>query len=142
MFPVPNPIRYWTGMLCCGALAFTAPVHAEDGLDPVSEYGAALAAIDKANSSGVKLNSIAAILQQDRYNVNVRHILQSGDSADRFFVHKVNREAIARAELRIDATTAAAIRAGTPALLVDVYRRKSDGRLTLFVNLSDGDPAG
>lgn len=142
MFPFPHPIRYLTGTICCGALALAAPVHAKDDLEPVSEFGATLAAIDKANGSGVKLNSLAAILQQDRYNVNVRHILQRGDSADSFFAHKANRQAIAWAELRIDAATAAAIRAGAPALLVAVYRRKSDGRLALSVNLSDGDPAG
>ena len=142
MFPFPHPMHCLTGLLCCGALAFTSPGQAEDDLEPIGGYGATLAAIDKVNSSGVRLNSLAAMLQQDRYNVNVRHILQSGDSTDGFFMVKANRVTIAQAEIRIDPLTKIAIRNGTPALLVDVFRQRSDGRLILSVNLSDGDPAG
>ena len=141
--PRPQALRATGIMALVATLAAAGPVHAQyDDLEPVGGYGATLAAVDKVSSKGMLLGSLAAILQQDRYNVNVRRIRQSGDSDDGFFAGKANRQAIAQADILINPQTRAAIRNGTPALLVDVFRKKSDGRLVLYVNLSDGDPAG
>ncbi|HWW56697.1 MAG TPA: hypothetical protein VN047_07370 [Sphingopyxis sp.] len=107
----------------------------------VAEYGAMIGADDRVSSSGAKLSDPAAILQQDRYNVDVRGVLQPGDSADDYFADRAHRAAIAKAAIEFtDDQARGHVVNGTYPLLVAVKRAK-DGRLTLFVSTSDGEPA-
>jgi len=115
---------------------------ADEGLDYVVEYGATIADTDRVSSSGAALTDPAAILQQDRFNVDVRGVLQSGDSTDDYFADKAQRAEIAKAEIRFqDDRAQADIVDGTPSLFVTVMRRQDDGQLVIFLATSDGEPA-
>lgn len=124
-----------------------APAHAQgpdpdEGLDYVVEYGATIGEPDRVGSDGAALTDPAAILRQDRYNVDVRAILQPGDSADEYFSGQAQRAEIADADIRFqDDGVAAEIVDGTPSLFVTVMRRAGDGRLVIFLATSDGEPA-
>lgn len=122
-------------------LAAQAP-DADEGLDYVVEYGATIADTDRISSSGAALSDPAAILQQDRYNVDVRGVLQPGDSTDDYFADKAQRAEIAKADIRFqDDQARADIADGTPSLFVTVMRRQGDGQLVIFLATSDGEPA-
>lgn len=111
-------------------------------LEYVAEYGVMTGADDRVSSSGTKLSDPAAILQQDRYNVDVRGVLQPGDSADSYFGDKAHRAAIAKAAIEFtDEHARAHVVNGTYPLFVLVKRPKGGGRLTFFVSTSDGEPA-
>lgn len=110
-------------------------------LDYVTEYGAAIAPEDKVSSKDDHLTMIAAILQQDRFNVQVNGLRQQGDSADTYFADKKHRLGKADAILKIDKETTAAIIDRNPSLLATIYSRKSTGRLEISAGISDGSPA-
>lgn len=132
-------------LLAAAALSIPLAAQAQDEdeqLDYVVEYGATIADTDRVSSSGAALTDPAAILQQDRFNVDVRGVLQPGDSADEYFADKAHRAEIADADIRFQDDKAQADMAnGTPSLFVAVMRRPSDGRLVVFLATSDGEPA-
>jgi len=90
----------------------------------IGSYQARLAEIDHYNSSGQRLNSVAAIIRQDRYNYHVRKIWQgTEDTWDPFFKSKYNRDAL-ESMLRRGRASKYAIRKilyGTPLIKVDIY---------------------
>ncbi len=59
--------------------------------DAIETYSAELGKEDYFNSSGKRLGSVAAILQQDRANVHEAIVVHKGDSMDSFFEKKSNR---------------------------------------------------
>ncbi|HHD74212.1 MAG TPA: hypothetical protein ENL00_00085 [Nitratifractor sp.] len=62
----------------------------------IETYYAKLAKIDHLNSKDEKLYSVATILYQDRYNVNIRGIRQKGDESDLYFEKKNNRDKLSK----------------------------------------------
>ncbi|WP_428628736.1 hypothetical protein [Sphingopyxis sp.] len=113
-----------------------------DTLEYVSEYGVMIGPEDRVSSTGAKLSKPAAILQQDRFNVNVRGILQPGDSVDSYFTSNAHRAQIAKALIEFgDDQARAHLINGTYPLLILAQRRMGDERLILFISTSDGEPA-
>lgn len=132
-------------LLAAAALSMPLAAEAQDDdeqLDYVVEYGATIADTDRVSSSGAALTDPAAILRQDRFNVDVGGVLQPGDSADEYFADKAHRAEIADADIRFqDDKARADMAGGTPSLFVTVMRRPTDGRLVIFLATSDGEPA-
>jgi hypothetical protein len=130
------------------ALPFAAQAQApDDELDYVTEYTMISGAEDRVSSAGVKLSDPVAILQQDRYNVHVRGISQTGDSSDDYFGDKAHRAEIAKAKIEFGAPGGDDVQSrghvinGTFQLFVTVMRPKGGGQLMIFVATSDGEPA-
>lgn len=138
-----------SNMICALLIGASFSVAAEaqapessDGLDYVTEYGATIAETDRVSSGGTRLTKAADILQQDRYNVDVRGILQPGDSVDDHFGDTTHRAEIAKADIRFsDEKAKTDMAGGTPSLFVTVMRQTGDGRLVVFLATSDGEPA-
>ncbi|MGN8022159.1 hypothetical protein ACTJJ7_15755 [Phyllobacterium sp. 22229] len=100
-------------------LAFTGSALSQ----PLESYTARLSAKDHFNSSGVRLESAAAIIRQDRANYYVYGSHDSEDEPDGFFKSKDNR---ARLETMLNHGTFSdgarkAILNGTPLITVDIY---------------------
>lgn len=133
--------------LIASAALLAAQTQAQDAdpdenLDYVVEYGATIGEPDRVDSNGAALTDPAAILRQDRINVDVRGILQPGDSPDEYFADEAQRGEIASADIRFqDDRAAAEIADGAPSLFVTVMRQPDDGRLVIFLATSDGEPA-
>jgi hypothetical protein len=127
------------------ALLLNMQAQASDpfnSLEYVSEYGATIGPEDRVSSTGTKLSKPGAILQQDRFNVNVRGTIQPGDSRDDYFVSNARRAEMAKAEVVFLGPEAEAhFINGTYPLLVEALRRMGDGKLMLYVSMSDGEPA-
>lgn len=90
---------------------------------PIESYVARLSAADHFNSNGERLESIAAIIRQDRANLYVYGKGDPEDDEDSFFSDKGNR---ARLESLLNRGTVSrsakqAILNGTPMIRVDVY---------------------
>lgn len=116
--------------------------QAGDDLEYVAEFGAMIGPEDRVSSAGARLTDPAAMLQQDRYNVNIRAIIQPGDSPDPYFGDKAHRAEMAKAVVEFgDDGARANLVNGTFPLFVTAMRPKGGGRLTLFVSTSDGEPA-
>lgn len=114
----------------------------DDSIDYLSEYGATIGPEDRVSSTGAKLSQPAAMLQQDRFNVNVRRMVHSGDSPDAYFANKSHRAEIASAVIIFtDEGAKANLLYDSQPLLILAYRRKSDRKLVLVVSTSDGEPA-
>ena len=90
----------------------------------LATYYAKLAKVDHYNSSGVALNSVAAIIRQDRFNYHIRGIKQYGDTWDPIFSDKSNRATMERMLRRgnISAYARNKILYGTPLIKVVIYR--------------------
>lgn len=130
-------------LVLAGAAAVQAgsPADAGDRLY-VTEYDAVVGDVDKIGSTGIRLFDVAAILQQDRFNVHERQVRQMGDGADSYFVEKAHRAEFSSAIIAFDSeATRTAILGGNPSLAVVVHRR-GDGRLEIAVRPSGGEPAG
>lgn len=125
--------------------SLSVPALASDSsgnLEYLSEYGATIGPEDRASSTGNTLSQPGAILQQDRFNVNVRGIIQPGDSTDDYFADKASRSEIARAVIEFsDSDARSHLLNGTHPLLVVAHRRRNDDKLVLTVSTSDGAPA-
>ncbi|ALJ15027.1 hypothetical protein [Sphingopyxis macrogoltabida] len=140
-------MKFLSCTLFASAALMAAQAQAQDadpdeGLGYVAEYGATIGEPDRIDSDGAALTDPAAILAQDRFNVDVRGILQPGDSPDEYFADEAQREEIAGADIRFqDDRAAAELADGTPSLFVTVMRRPDDGRLVIFLATSDGEPA-
>lgn len=65
-------------------LAISAPVAAQ-AQQLIGSYNATLGLNDLYNSSGTRLGSLGAILQQDRANVHRFRIFDPGDQGDPYF---------------------------------------------------------
>lgn len=114
----------------------------DDSIDYLSEYGTTIGPEDRVSSTRAKLSQPAAILQQDRFNVNVRRMVHAGDSPDAYFAEKAHRAEIASAVIIFsDEGAKAHLLNGSEPLLILAYRRKTDRKLVLVVSTSDGDPA-
>jgi len=114
----------------------------DDSIDYLSEYGATIGPEDRVSSTGAKLSQPAAMLQQDRFNVNVRRMVHANDSPDAYFAEKAHRAEIASAVIIFsDEEAKANLLNGSEPLLILAYRRKTDRKLVLVVSTSDGEPA-
>ncbi|MCZ8271567.1 MAG: hypothetical protein O9306_13625 [Beijerinckiaceae bacterium] len=90
----------------------------------ICEYSARLSSQDHFNSNGERLDSVAAIIRQDRYYFHVQGAGDAEDEDDCFFGSKSNRELLERmvSRGRIDAAARRAIVNGTPMIRVRIYR--------------------
>lgn len=114
----------------------------DDSIDYLSEYGATIGPEDRVSSTGAKLSQPAAMLQQDRFNVNVRRMVHANDSPDTYFAEKAHRAEIASAVIIFsDEGAKGHLLDGSAPLLILAYRRKTDRKLVLAVSTSDGEPA-
>lgn len=90
---------------------------------PIESYVARLSDADHFNSNGERLESVAAIIRQDRANLYVYGGGDAEDERDTFFFDKGNRARLESMLNRGTATGSArqAILHGTPMIRVDVY---------------------
>jgi hypothetical protein len=86
-------------------------------------YYARLSYRDHYNSRGMKLNSVAAIIRQDRANYHKFYIRDEEDTTDGFFATKYNRARLERMLRRgyISRDARNAILYGNPLILVRVF---------------------
>ncbi|SHO80979.1 Mll7437 protein [hydrothermal vent metagenome] len=91
--------------------------------NPREIYMARISENDKYNSRGMRLNSVAAIIRQDRANYHKFYIRDRGDSTDDFFSSKRNRGILERMLRRgyISRATRNAILYGNPLIVVKIY---------------------
>jgi len=91
--------------------------------EPVEWYVARLSTSDHFNSSGERLNTVAAVIRQDRANLYVYGGGDPEDEEDSFFSDRGNRARLEAMLNRGTVTRAArqAILNGTPMIRVDVY---------------------
>jgi hypothetical protein len=91
----------------------------------VGSYVARLSAQDHFNSRGLRLNSAAAIIRQDRANFHEFGVTDPEDGGDDFFLSRKNRslleQFLANGTASPDAISA--IVNGTPLIRVDIYRK-------------------
>lgn len=97
------------------------PASAGDGL--LETYFAKLGSEDHFNSSGVRLDNVAAIIRQDRANYHAFGLRDPEDQGDRFFASKENRARLEEMIRRGTVSKAArkAILNGTPIIYVEIY---------------------
>ena len=126
-------------------LLLSTTAHAsdpDDGIEYLSEYGATIGPEDRVSSTGAKLSQPTAMLQQDRFNVNVRRMVHEDDSPDPYFADRAHRAEIASAVIIFsDEGAKANLLYDSQPLLILAYRRKIDRKLVLVVSTSDGEPA-
>ena len=111
--------------LCVAALFFgLAPALPALGEDIVAVYSARLSRQDHYASDGVRLESPAAVIRQDRANFHKFHRPDPEDEGDDFFDSAEHRALLERALERGHTPRAAyrAIMGGTPLITVTVYR--------------------
>lgn len=98
-----------------------APAAAQHG--PVGHYTARLSAQDHFNSNGERLQTVAAILRQDRANYHRFGRGDEEDQGDPFFRSAANRAALERlvARGRMVPGAAGAIINSEPLVHVDIY---------------------
>jgi len=91
---------------------------------PLAQYNALLSEKDHVNSSGVRLNSAAAIIRQDRANYHKFHRRDSADEWDPYFSSKKNRSVMAQMIRRagLPYNVRNTIINCTPLVHVDIYR--------------------
>jgi hypothetical protein len=99
---------------------FSSFVYARN---PIEIYIAKIGEHDKYNSSGMRLNNVAAIIRQDRANYHKFYIRDREDSDDNFFASKRNRAILERMLRRgyISRSAREAILYGNPLIMVKVY---------------------
>ncbi len=90
---------------------------------PLETYQARLSERDHFNSQGVRLQTAAGIIRQDRANYYVYNKRDPEDQADAFFASKANRDRLEKLILAGHTTAAAnaAVINGTPLIRVEVY---------------------
>ncbi|WP_221089683.1 hypothetical protein [Deinococcus aquaedulcis] len=95
-------------------------------------YVAFLSTDDHFNSSGTRLQSVAAIIQQDRANYHTLK-LDACDGAERYFSSKANRAALSTmvARATVPASLKNRILNATPVVRVSVYRGTAADYVTL-----------
>ena len=101
-------------------ILFGSFVYAQN---PREIYMARISENDKYNSRGMRLNSVAAIIRQDRANYHKFYRRDRGDSSDNFFSSKRNRGILERMLRRgyISRATRNAILYNNPLIVVKVY---------------------
>ena len=113
-------------LLLSGLLALSAAVSAQAGY--IESYTARLIARDHYNSKGVRLESAAAIIRQNRANFYVYGIRTDEDEPDSFF-GRISNRALLEQLLEHGTATQEAINEiinGTPLIRVDVYAEHVD----------------
>ena len=104
------------------ALLIASPIiYAEEILET---YTTRIGTKDHFNSKVEKLNSVAAIIRQDRANFHHFDLKDSEDEADIFFVSKVNRNLLEKMLTNgfTSKKTKEAIMNGTPIIIVTIYK--------------------
>ena len=108
------------------SLLITSPIiFAEPTYKSILEtYTTRISSKDHFNSKVQKLNSVAAIIRQDRANFHQFNLKDSEDEADIFFVSKVNRNLLEKmlANGFTSKNTKEAIMNGTPIITVTIYK--------------------
>lgn len=99
----------------------------------VLTYQATIAAADTVNSAGVALADVAGILQQDRFNVDMRDIRHGFDTPDTVFTDKAKRLALGQAEVDISPTLRTKILTGGVSVHVEVRETGTGGRYRVRV---------
>lgn len=79
-------------------LSFANPIYAFDG---ITFYGTQVTDNDRYNSSGTRLNSVGAILRQDRANYYVYGRNDPPDQGDNYFSSKTNRAIFDSANIEV-----------------------------------------
>ncbi|MGE0179692.1 MAG: hypothetical protein AB7O91_07730 [Sphingomonas sp.] len=104
-------------------LALAMPVTAAQacGGDLLGVYNTRISNRDLFASDGLRLTSVAAILQQDRANMHRFRRPDRGDQSDDMFVSAQSRALIPRWLHQVSPRAAAAIRAGNAWITVRVY---------------------
>jgi hypothetical protein len=110
-------------LAAASAIALATPASAAR---LICEYTARLSSQDHFNSNGKRLDSVAAIIRQDRFYYHVQSAGDAEDEDDCFFGSKANRELLERmvSRGRIDPNARRAIVDGTPMIRVRIYRDK------------------
>ena len=91
---------------------------------PLEVYQARLSERDHFNSNGVRLQTAAGIIRQDRANYYVYHKRDPEDQADAFFASKANRARLEKSDpgrTHDGAAANAAVINGTPIIRVEVH---------------------
>lgn len=114
-------------LMLISPLSFAELDSAADDEQPIETYIAEIGNNDHFNSSGVRLTTAAAILQQDRANVSEGVSIDKFDQGmddNSFFAQKSNRVKLASMLSRgyISPDTANAIVNDNPTVTVRVYR--------------------
>ena len=91
--------------------------------NPIEIYIARISENDKYNSRGMRLNSVSAILRQDRANYHKFYKRDRDDTGDNFFARKRNRAGLSKMLRRgyISGATRDAILYDNPLIIVKVY---------------------
>lgn len=105
----------------CLAAALVAPL-AGPALAGDNAYCARLGPQDHFNSSGSRLGTVGAVIQQDRANYHQFGVRDRGDQGDPIFADKVSREALRRSidRTEISAEDRRAILNGSPFVCVTI----------------------
>lgn len=115
----------FVGFIALGAL-FTGPASAQGRI--VTEYTARIGPNDHFNSRGDRLDTVAAILRQDRANMHRFDLADEEDESDDYFVDAETRGLfewlVSRGLARTD--TRRAIINGNPLVRVTVFERRAD----------------
>ena len=115
--------------LAASIALFSAAVLSAQEYGELGSYSATIAPEDMRNSSGTRLTTIGAVLQQDRVNYHRVGVRQNGDTADTIFSDPAKRALIPKIYVVYDGWDARLekmIRDGTP-FNVDVLICGSNG---------------
>lgn len=110
-----------TALGLCGPLCgpFSGPAAAQD---LIASYGAFIGVADQYNSNGVRLDSAAQMLRQDRANMHRFGITQPGDDWDPVFHDMAARARMEELlEDSLSPPTRSAIRGGNVYVIVEIY---------------------
>lgn len=115
----------FAGFMVVGAL-FAGSASAQGRI--IAEYTARIGPDDHFNSGGERLDTVAAILRQDRANMHRFDLADDEDESDDYFVDPQTRGLfewlVSRGLVRVD--TRRAIINGNPLVRVTVYQRRAD----------------
>lgn len=105
------------------------------------EYQARLSAFDHYSSSDQKLDSVAAIIRQDRANYHKFKVRDEEDQGDGFFSSAGNREALEGMleKTRFTKAERNLILTGTPLINVRIFTSDETGKKYLVVIVFDSD---
>jgi hypothetical protein len=101
----------------------------------VCEYTARLSSQDHFNSNGQRLDSVAAIIRQDRFYFHEQDAGDPEDEDDCYFASKANRALLERmiARGRIEPAARRDIVNGTPMIRVRIYRERGSDYVDVTV---------
>ena len=119
--------RFFSTLLAAAWFLALASSASAVGEDIVAVYSARLSRQDHYASDGVRLESPAAVIRQDRANYHKFHRPDPEDEGDDFFDSAEHRALLERALERGHTPRSAyqAIMGGTPRITVTVYRDRA-----------------